>query len=351
MPGFVIDWKILRPLLTPIETIQKFGFRSYLESLLIQPPKASELLANCPWLALRGNPYHELHNPAGHKSDLVDQIDLLILGNSMVHDLYSPAAETWPFMLGQMTGSRTYNAAIGGASPLQYLLTLAEVAHLAPKKVFFTFFSGNNVFNSINSLRKLHTPAGTAFRYFLGDPVERRGCLVANETQRILSELKQLSRREAIIEATARGAKDCEHVVADGFELFSTPYSAVNRLDLSEAGNRYGMNVALACIDAAASLCDEISAELSVIYIPMRESLINRAIAHSPEIYAKIARMEDDVRDDVARQCVSNGAQMIDLTNGIHDALGDGFYPADTDDLHPTMFGKRRIARLVARTL
>lgn len=86
----------LRKLTTTVETVSTLGPKSYVRNTLgslVTPSIHSNLLANCPWMTLRGNPEHQLHNFLGHKWREQESTDVLVLGNSMVHDLFSPCEE------------------------------------------------------------------------------------------------------------------------------------------------------------------------------------------------------------------------------------------------------------------
>jgi len=78
-----------------------------------------------------------------------EQIDVAALGDSFVDGMTSPAEETWPARLEQLTGQKVQNYGTSSFGPQQELYVLQDYAiRHKPREVVLGFFAGNDLFDA-----------------------------------------------------------------------------------------------------------------------------------------------------------------------------------------------------------
>ncbi|MCA1659990.1 MAG: GDSL-type esterase/lipase family protein [Verrucomicrobiaceae bacterium] len=78
-----------------------------------------------------------------------EQIDVAALGDSFVDGMTSPAEETWPARLEQISGKKVQNYGTSSFGPQQELYALQDYAiHRQPRDVVLGFFAGNDFFDA-----------------------------------------------------------------------------------------------------------------------------------------------------------------------------------------------------------
>ena len=78
-----------------------------------------------------------------------EEIDVAALGDSFVDGMTSPAEETWPARLEQMTGRKVQNYGTSSFGPQQELYVLQDFAiRRKPRDVVLGFFAGNDFFDA-----------------------------------------------------------------------------------------------------------------------------------------------------------------------------------------------------------
>lgn len=354
------SWKRIRDKMYPISDIYKYGLDSYIErkiTHLTQPHPKSNLLSLDEWMVLRGNPKSKLHNKLGHKWKNPSKSDIIILGNSMVHDLSNPREETWPYFLDNLSKESVYSAAVGGSSPLQYVLGLAELLSLDPKKVVFNFSSINNVFNGNASLRDSKTPFGESLREILGPANGRTGSPEVENRKNFIQQQGKIPLRDALMNAHLNSIADCEHVNINGIESFLLPHDTIHRLNLQDKGTYYGMKVAMSSLEIFKNLSDEFNFNGIVTYMPSREHVFWQLSEHNHSsfrdgyLYETISKMEISVRDIVRERCDKLNLDFQDLSRDFVEFAIRGFYKPSDIDVHPTLDGKMMIARKLSEAL
>lgn len=247
---------------------------------------------------------------------------------------------TWPAFLETLLEKKVYSAAVGGSSPIQYYLSLSELLFLRPKKVIFNFFSGNNVFNGLNTVRSLNTEIGQAIREILGEPPARLEAPEQIRTAALIKEIDGDTRLDKILEADARTLQDCVCYNDGDIQAFLTPYLVANRTNFDVLGNVYGFKAALLSISLTKILCEEIGAQLFVTYMPTREYTVfsharNRQYYNirEEEAFKSILVSESRICGNLERHCEANGVIFCDLRDGFLELAASGLYKRETDDI------------------
>jgi hypothetical protein len=232
------------------------------------------------------------------------------------------------------------------------------LAHLAPKTVVFCFSADNHVFNGANTAKQLTTGVGRVITSKLGIPPPRMGSAEVAEFVEMMKVSGSKTRYDALLEGDQRGARDCILYRNDKFQVFLRPHNILHRTSLDDAGNLFGMEVALLSLSLLNSLCREIGSRLVVAYFPTRESAVSRYLGdrgmetvRERDAFSRVRANEDQIISRVEAECRQADVSFVDMTADFAAAVPYGFYKADTDDIHPTAEGKEIIAYLMTEAL
>src|SRR6185295_19141001 len=84
-----------------------------------------------------------LHTKAGgfdawgfRNREVPDTADIVVIGDSQTYGISATMDDSWPYVLGRLTGRRVYNMSLGGYGPNQYLYLLETKAlSLRPRMI------------------------------------------------------------------------------------------------------------------------------------------------------------------------------------------------------------------------
>ena len=75
-----------------------------------------------------------------------ESAEIVCIGDSMTYGQAAPARDSWPAILGTISGRTVYNMGLGGYGPTQYLyLMRTKAIQLHPKTVIVGFYLGNDL--------------------------------------------------------------------------------------------------------------------------------------------------------------------------------------------------------------
>jgi len=100
-------------------------------------------------LGHRPNAGYPGHDARGWRNlTVVEQADIVALGDSQTYGVNAKPDQTWPHQLSQMSGRSTYQLAFGGYGPAHYLVLLDDALKLQPKVLVAGFYSGNDLMDN-----------------------------------------------------------------------------------------------------------------------------------------------------------------------------------------------------------
>src|SRR5215831_14690971 len=80
--------------------------------------------------------------------------DIVCIGDSMTYGVAARARDSWPAALAKLRGDTTYNMALGGYGPIQYLhLLRTRAKELHPKIAIVGLYPGNDLMDAYNMVR------------------------------------------------------------------------------------------------------------------------------------------------------------------------------------------------------
>lgn len=315
------------------------------------PPRLfrnSPYLAEDPLFVFRGNPNHKLHDALGYKNDNIPRsIDILCLGNSQVHSLNVPFSLTWPGILKSKTGCSLYNASMGSFSPIQYMLSLRELAFTKPSLVFLTFYTGNNVYNSMTTLKH----ASQSFRKLFPHYNDNLRSGFNNPDLDLITNTDQQIQIENFIRATKLCIQGFDTARVGNLTYFLMPTLRANVQNLNNHFVSCGFTLACQAIQKIACMIQKWNARLVLIIMPTKEFLIYKRddeykdVKISSDLEIKnLGITEAFAIQSLQKFCYESNIETLDLTNTLTNFIIDPIYnPMDIDG-HPSLLGREIIA-------
>jgi hypothetical protein len=347
-------------------------------------------------LGTRPNPDLPDHDALGWRNALrPERAEIVAIGDSQTYGDEVQREDAWPQRLARQVGLTTYNLALGGYGPVQYLRLVDDAIGLGPELVVVGLYSGNDLAGAYSAVHErglapellpdasrraalgsvaaergdlaeawLATGAARrghvrqALRDHVGDPIERR------------SRLFGLGRALARVAAPAPAAfaeasrKPWEHYAqqvasADPGLLFAseatvfTPAARAALLDPTDPRIEEGIRIALSALERAAARC-AVRCRLVVAGIPTKELVFAERIAASgvtaPPLYLRLVEDELAFWSRVGAFLAERSIPFVATTGALRDALdrGDAPYPPDWNG-HPNAAGNQAIALAVGR--
>jgi hypothetical protein len=347
-------------------------------------------------LGTRPNPELPDHDALGWRNALrPERAEIVAIGDSQTYGDEVQREDAWPQQLARQLGRTTYNLALGGYGPVQYLRLVDDAMGLGPELVVVGLYAGNDLADAYSAVHErglapellpdasrraalasaaaergdlaeawLATGAARrgrvrqVFRDHAGDPIERHS--------RLFGLARALARLAAAPPAAfaAKGRKPWEHYAeqvasADPNLLFAseatvfTPAARAALLDPTDPRVEEGIRIALDALERAAGRCAE-RCRLAVAGIPTKELVFAERIAASgvaaPPSYLRLVEDELAFWSRVGAFLRARRIPFVATTGALREALDRGEAPYLPDwNGHLNAAGNAAIAFAVGR--
>jgi lysophospholipase L1-like esterase len=303
--------------------------------------------------------------------------DIVCIGDSMTYGVAARARDSWPAALATLLGKRTYNMALGGYGPIQYLYLLrTRAVELNPKIVIVGLYLGNDLVDAYNMVQshknwsayktgdfselppQLIYPRATGkFLGNLRDWLSRKSVLYVLVTQ---LPLFNFIRKSEIPVGYEGEDTRIEYHNAKHHEIFYWN-SRFRPLDLTEPRIKAGLEITEHAIIDMSRDAKRNSIRLIVAVIPTKERVYKDVLNHAEHLTANPPDLARDVlanalRDeDTAREAITSflrqqQIEVVDLLPALSlEVAKQDLYPVTEG--HPNGTGYRVIAGSIARYL
>ncbi len=355
-----------------------------------------------PVLGHRGNPEHPALDANGlHNAQVPPRVDVVAIGDSQTFGLIGQPEHSWPGHFESMTGHDTYNMALGGWGPVEYLVVLEDALRMQPRSVVVAFYLGNDLFDAYQAVyvhgrqEELRTPGAPESIQPQEDGAgmldEIREFVTtgqgAGESSRPVGFVRAcrsfLSQRCKLYGA-ARAIKDCLAAAIDPervaraeadrrwqrhvrwarrhpdigcpfeqgtYRTILTPPLRNLVLDLLDPRVEEGLRISMRTMEACHARCREAGVEFHLVLIPTKESVFHELESgeSAPAEMRKLVRNETQVRARFVAFLDEHNIPFTDSLPLLRDCLrrGEQPYPIGRDG-HPNSTGYRAIAESVA---
>ena len=317
------------------------------------------------------------HDAWGFRNTQVPKsADIVCIGDSLTYGMFTKARESWPAVLGQMSGMTVYNMGLGGYGPIQYLyLMRSKAIELHPKIVIVGFYFGNDFMDVYNEVHyNKHWAAYAKLGY--SDPngsesgdVPQLGKFSGQEgpplayqpkSEKLLAGPRDWLARHSVFYALLRASVfnyfgDRKHEPGEVITYRDDEHSMIfdlsplyRYLDMNDSKMKFAMEVTKQVILDMRSLADDNAFRLVVALIPTKErayaELLDRAgyLDKYPRL-AVAVHQEDVARDMITGFLRQSNIETVDLLPELETAVEkeDVYFRID---LHLNKDGHRVIA-------
>jgi hypothetical protein len=302
--------------------------------------------------------------------------DIVAVGDSHTYGNTARMTESWPFVLGQLTGRQVYDMALGGYGPNQYFqLTQTKALELKPRMILWGLYMGDDFEGAFSMtygldhwayLRAL-PPQKVDPDVWEAPPEDTwdKRTRVWLSRHSVLYQLVfhawvggringgvQIRNAAQLYPGIATSLIVPEKHIAEAFR----PYGMLTRLDQNNPDIREGMRITFELLRQTNELCRKNNIQFVVVVIPTKETVFSEYLEHKPQIPL------DDVIDGVltnerlAREqlftfMTNSNITYVDALPALKKSVEQGLYASSAGDMHPNKNGYRVIAEAVADTL
>ena len=308
------------------------------------------------------------HDSWGYRNKSVPSTaDIVTIGDSHTYGISATASNSWPSILGQLTGKVVYNLSLSNYGPVEYFYLFKNKAFkLNPSLVIVGFYLGNDLKNAYNSAykndywRELRMPGFIPKEKINEDKVVKDSLIdhIADwfpshsVLYRIISrpflgdevrQLRRLLRSEEII-----FFKNKEHNIKAGF----MPSARLQAFNLEDPIVEEGLRISLELFSKMNDISKEKNIDFLVLLIPTKETVFSEFIEHNGELPSsnvidKVISNERQANRLVKSYFSERGIAFIDVQEVLRNA-------AHSEQLYPINFGEhfnKNGYRIVARTI
>lgn len=299
-------------------------------------------------------------------------VDIVAIGDSHTFGNCAKMDESWPYVLGRVTGRNVYNMALGGYGPNQYYYLLKTKAlTLKPKMIVCGLYLGDDFENAYkitygldywSYLREL--PAEKVnfdiWEHEV-DPTWHKRIRVWLSRQSVVYKLvfhgSLLARLKGDVQienasrlydsATALIVKDKN--ICEAF----LPTGILNRLDQTNPGVQEGMRITFRLLGEMNRICHDNNIAFVVAVIPTKETVFadylerDRSLPLS-DVMNKVIANERIAREKLFQFFNESGIHYVDTLPALTHSVQHELYARTAQDIHPNKNGYKVIAEAIA---
>jgi hypothetical protein len=300
--------------------------------------------------------------------------DIVAVGDSHTFGNTAKMDESWPYVLGRLTGRHVYNMGMGGYGPNQYFhLSNSKALSLQPNMIVWGLYMGDDFQNAFAityglnywaNLRKLPSknvdadiwdppaPKPTWLKrvrvWLSGHSVIYQLVFHASPGGRLQGEA-QIRNAAQLYPGAATSLIVPTKNILEAFR----PQSMLSRLDQDNPDIREGMRITFELIKNMNEICQQRHIRFVVVVIPIKEEVFSDYLEHNAKL--PLGDVVDKLmpNDRLARQktfafLTESNIPYVDPLPALKSSLGNELYARSATDMHPSKNGYRVIGEAVS---
>jgi hypothetical protein len=304
-----------------------------------------------------------------------EHADIVAVGDSHTYGNTARMEDSWPIVLGHLTGRTAYNMGMGGYGPNQYFYLLKTRAlSLKPKLIICGLWVGDDFENAYQItygldywayLRKLPGQKAEFNIWEVHDtPVWHKRMRVWLSRHSVIYQLlfhsSALGRLQG--EAQIKIDSKVDHSVTalnipekNILEAFR-PEVVLRALDQQDPNIREGMRITFKLLQQMKELCDQNQVQFLVTVIPTKETVFSPYLEQRPDIPLSDVMRKVTVNERLARESMflffkRNNISYVDALPALQASAEHQLYARTAQDMHPGRNGYRVIAETISQAL
>jgi hypothetical protein len=302
-------------------------------------------------------------------------VDIVAIGDSHTYGNTATMDDSWPYVLGRLSGQSVYNMGLGGYGPNQYFELLQRRAlSLKPRTIICGLYMGDDFENAFlitygldhwAYLRKLQ-PGKVNFDIWEAPP--------ALTTQRRIRQW--LSRHsvvyQLIVHGSLLGRFEGNRQIAKAAQVSNSattlvvpekhileaflPEGILRRLDQQSEAVREGMRITFQLLAEMDAIARQNGARFVVAVIPTKEMVFSEYLEHNPKlsqsgVLDSLLANERVAREKTFKFFVDSNITYVDTLPALKRARENEIYARIATDMHPGKNGYHVIGEAVFEAL
>jgi len=303
-------------------------------------------------------------------------VDFVAVGDSHTYGNTARMKESWPYVLGQLTGRRVYNMGMGGYGPNQYFyLSTTKALSLKPRMLIWGLYMGDDFEGAFSLaygldhwayLRKLppqkvdpnvwEAPESDTWGKRTRVWLSRHSLLYqlafhAWLGDRIKGEV-QIRKASDLYPGIATSLIIPDKHIAEAFR----PKGILTRLDQENPSIREGMRITFDLLKQMNEICQQNHVQFLVVVIPTKEMVFSDYLEHNSkvpldDVIDRLLVNERLAREQTFKFMTDTNIAHVDALPALKRSVAQGLYARSAGDMHPNKNGYRVIAEAVAEAL
>lgn len=309
-------------------------------------------------------------------SGVPSRADIVAIGDSHTYGNNATMAESWPAVVGRLTGHSVYNLALGGYGPNQYYhLMTTRALSLKPRWVICGLYLGDDFENAFlmtygrehwSSLRNGQWDRVQADIWESPEPggglrALRRWLSRNSVVYRLVVHGPVLGRVKAALQIRQADRSDSKVVTSltvpdAGIHEAFRPIGMRDRLNQRSPAVREGMRITFELLAKMNQTCRDHGCRLLVVLIPTKETVFAEYLLRDPQVRLRdvIAQLVDDeaeARRELQAFLARADIPYVDTLLALRRRVGEHLYTRSDGDMHPDAKGYGVIGEAVAEFL
>jgi len=302
--------------------------------------------------------------------------DFVAVGDSHTYGNTARMKESWPYVLGQLTGRRVYNMGMGGYGPNQYFyLSTTKALSLKPRMLIWGLYMGDDFEGAFSLayglyhlayLRKLppqkvdpnvwEAPESDTWGKRTRVWLSRHSLLYQLVFHALLGDLikgeVQIRKASELYPGISTSLIIADKHIAEAFR----PKGILTRLDLENPSIREGMRITFDLLKQMNEICQQNHVQFLVVVIPTKEMVFSDYLEHNSrvpldDVIDRLLVNERLAREQTFKFMTDTNIAHVDALPALKRSVEQGLYARSAGDMHPNKNGYRVIAEAVAKAL
>jgi len=304
-----------------------------------------------------------------------EQADIVAIGDSHTYGNTARMEDSWPIVLGHLTGRTTYNMGMGGYGPNQYFyLFNTKALSLKPKLVVIGFYMGDDFENAyqitygLDYWAYLRATPGEKARYNIwqsqDSPVWHKRMRVWLSRHSVIYQLlfhaSSLGRFQGEaqikidpgVDSTVTALIIPEKHILEAFR----PEVVLRAIDQQDPNIREGMRITFKLFQDMKRICDQNQIQFVVVIIPTKETVFSQYWERQPQMHLIEVLRKLTANEMLARQSMfeffkQSNISYVDALPALQASAEHQLYARTAQDMHPGRNGYRVIAETISQAL
>lgn len=306
-----------------------------------------------------------------------ESADIVAVGDSHTYGNTARMVDSWPYVLGELTGQRVYNMGLGGYGPNQYFyLSKTKAFNLKPKILMWGLYMGDDFENAFTityglkfwaSLRQLPDQKAEAniWESTPESPGLLRGTRVWLSRHSVLYQLVfhtglggrvkgqvQIKNAAQLYPGDDTVLNIPEKNILEAFR----PKAVLVGLNRDSPAVHEGMRITFELLKEMKETCEKKNVQFVVVVIPTKEMVFSDYLEHNSDlplrdVLDKLLASERSARAQLFGFMTESKIPYVDTLPALRASVSRGLYASSAGDMHPNKNGYHAIAESAAEFL